>query len=56
VYSNLFFKEGIPAPAKIVINKYSNSHGNCLVPSMHFMGCVYEIIKVLMDYRKAVGA
>jgi len=56
VYSNLFFKQGIPAPAKIVINKYSNSHGNCLVPSMHFMGCVYEIIKVLMDYKKAAGA
>lgn len=54
LYSNLFFKKGIPAPAKIVINKYSNSHGNCLVPSMHFMGCVYELIKVLMDYRKAV--
>ena len=56
MYSNLFFRKGIPMPAKIVINKYSNSHGNCLVPSMHFMGCIYEVIKVLMDYRKAVAS
>jgi hypothetical protein len=44
----------VPAPAKIVVNKYANSHQNCLVPHMHFMAMVFDIIKVLQDYRKAV--
>lgn len=54
IYSELFFMAKIPAPAKIVVNKYSNSHQNCLIPHMHFMGMVFEIIKTLQDYRKAV--
>lgn len=55
IYSELFFMQKIPAPAKIVVNKYSNSHQNCLVPSMHFMAMVFEIIKSLQEYRKAVS-
>lgn len=55
IYSELFFMQKIPAPAKIVVNKYSNSHQNCLVPHMHFMAMVFDIIKTLQDYRKAVS-
>jgi replication factor C small subunit len=53
VYTDLFFMKRIPAPAKIVVNKYSNSHQSCLVPHMHFMGMLFEIIKALQEYRKA---
>jgi len=55
VYTELFFMKKIPAPAKIIVNKYSNSHQNCLVPHMHFMGMVFEIIKSLQAYRKAMS-
>jgi len=55
VYTELFFMKKIPAPAKIIVNKYSNSHQNCLVPHMHFMGMVFEIVKALQAYRKAMG-
>jgi len=54
VYSELFFMKKIPAPAKIIVNKYSNSHQGCLVPHMHFMAMVFEIIKALQSYKKAV--
>jgi DNA polymerase III delta prime subunit len=54
LYSTLFFMEKFPIPAKIVVNKYSNSHSSCLVPSMHFMSMIFEMIKALQDYRKAV--
>jgi len=36
------------------VNKYSNSHQGALVPSMHFMAMVFEMVKTLQDYRKAV--
>ena len=55
VYTELFFMKKIPAPAKIIVNKYSNTHQNCLIPHMHFMGMVFEIIKTLQEYRKAMG-
>jgi len=51
VYSNLFYSEGLPIPAKVIVNRYSNEHGDCLVPSMHFMSMVFEIVKVLQSYR-----
>jgi replication factor C small subunit len=54
VYTELFFGNQIPAPAKIIINKYSNGHQNALVPHMHFMAMVFDIIKSLQEYRKAV--
>jgi len=55
VYTDLFFMKKIPAPAKIVVNNYSNTHQSCLVPHMHFMGMMFEIIKVLQEYRKALS-
>jgi len=54
LYTQLFFMEKFPAPAKIVVNKYANSHQGALIPSMHFMAMIFEIIKSLQDYRKAV--
>lgn len=54
IYSELFFMKKIPAPAKIVINKYSNSHQSCLIPHQHFMAMVFEVIKALQAYRKAM--
>jgi hypothetical protein len=54
IYSNLFFNKDIPANCKIIINRYSNAHGDCLVPQMHFMAMIFEIIKVLIDYKKSL--
>lgn len=55
IYSELFFMKSIPASAKIIINKSSNEHQSCLVPHMHIMSMVFEIIKSLQAYRKAVS-
>ena len=54
IYTELFFNKKIPAQAKVVVNKYSNTHQNCLVPHMHFMAMLFEIIKSLKEYRKIV--
>jgi DNA polymerase III delta prime subunit len=54
LYETLFFKENFPVQAKVVVNKYSNSHQSSLVPSMHFMAMIFEMIKTLQDYRKAM--
>ncbi|HUU87783.1 MAG TPA: AAA family ATPase [Candidatus Glassbacteria bacterium] len=53
VYTELFFGNNIPAPAKIIINKYSNRHQNALVPHMHFMAMIFDIINSLQAFRKA---
>lgn len=54
VYTELFFMDKIPAQAKIIINEYSNKHQGCLVPHMHFMGMVFNIIKTLQEYKRIV--
>jgi DNA polymerase III delta prime subunit len=54
VYTELFFGDNIPAPARIIINKYSNGHQNALVPHMHFMAMIFDIINSLQAFRKAV--
>ena len=54
-YLNLFYNDKLPMTAKIIINKYTRDHGNCLVPSMHFVAMVYEIIKVANQYKSAAG-
>lgn len=53
VYNELFFMDKIPAPAKIIVNKYSLDHQNCLVPQMHFMAMIFDIIKALRDFKLA---
>jgi len=47
VYTSLFYNNNIPVPAKVIINKYTNLHGSCLVPSMHFCAMIFEICKCL---------
>lgn len=54
IYSTLFFNSQVPGNAKIIVNKYSNSHQESLIPSMHFCGFVFEIIKVLKEYESLV--
>jgi replication-associated recombination protein RarA len=54
IYTELFYADKIPAPAKIVVNKYTNGHQNALVPHMHFMAMVFELIKTLNAYKQAV--
>lgn len=54
IYSSLFFRNEVPVNVKIVVNKYTNTHGDCLVPSMHFMAMIFETIKSLQEYKKLV--
>ncbi len=54
IYSELFFKKEIPAQCKIIINKYTNSHNDCLVPTIHFSAMVFEMIKSIQDLNKAI--
>jgi replication factor C small subunit len=54
IYTELFFHKKIPPPAKIIINKYSNSHQGSLIPHQHFMAMIFAMTKALGDYKKAV--
>lgn len=54
IYTELFYMKKLPAPAKIIVNKAANSHQGCLIPHMHFMAMVFDIIKSLQAYKKAV--
>jgi len=56
IYSNLFFRKEVPATCKVIINRYSNTHGDCLIPQMHFMAMVFEIVKILREYRAMTAA
>jgi len=55
IYSDLFFMDKIPVPAKIIVNKAANEHQEALVPNMHFMAMVFSIIKALREYKIARG-
>jgi DNA polymerase III delta prime subunit len=52
VYVDLFNRPETPIPAKIIVNKFTNSHQDCLVPSMHALAMVYEIIEILQKYKQ----
>ena len=54
IYTKLFFNKSIPVPFKLIVNKYSNTHNNCLVDTMHFMGLVFEGIQELQKYASQV--
>jgi DNA polymerase III delta prime subunit len=54
LYTQLFFMKKFPSNAKIIVNKYSNSHQACLVPHQHFIAMVFEIIKSLQEYKIAM--
>ena len=51
IFGQLFNMSKMPVPAKIIVNKYTNSFGDCLIPSQHFSAMVYDIILVLQKYR-----
>lgn len=55
VYSDLFFRDTVPAVSKIIINKYSNSHVDCLLPHQHFLAMVFEVIQALQKYKQLTG-
>jgi replication factor C small subunit len=55
IYSDLFFRDTVPAHAKIIINKYSNGHADCLIPNQHFLAMIFEIIQVLQKYKSLTG-
>lgn len=52
VYSQLFNTEGLYPLIKVIVNKYANSHLNCLIPSMHYMAMIYESVKCVDEYMK----
>ena len=54
LYTQLFFMKKFPTNAKIVVNKYANSHQSCLVPHQHFIAMVFEIVKSLQEYKRAI--
>lgn len=47
IYTKIFDDENIPFLFKIIINKYANEHSNALLPKMHFMAMIYEILKLV---------
>jgi len=47
IYSTLFYMKDISVPVKIIINRYTNLHNSSLIPSMHFIAMIFEIIKFL---------
>ena len=55
IYTELFFRDNVPINVKILINKYSNGHNDCLVPSIHWMSLVFETIQTLQNYKKLTG-
>lgn len=50
IYEKLFQHKDVPVPAKIIVNKYSREHLNCLVPSMHCSAMVFEMIQSATVY------
>ena len=55
IYTDLFFRIEVPTNAKIIINKYSNSHVDCLLPHQHFLSCIFEVIQGLQKYKALTG-
>jgi DNA polymerase III delta prime subunit len=54
IYENLFSHKAIPVPAKIIINRYSRDHLNCLVPSMHVSAMIFEMIQSCNQYFASI--
>jgi DNA polymerase III delta prime subunit len=54
IYEKLFFKK-IAAPIKIIVNKASQEHQNCLNPVMHFTAMLFKIIKTMGEYHEMKG-
>jgi len=50
IYEQLFKHKAVPVPAKIIVNKYSREHLNCLIPSMHCNAMLFEMIQSTSQY------
>ena len=55
VYVDLFNRPEVPISAKIIVNKFTNSHQDCLVPAMHVLAMCFEVIEVLQKYKQLAG-
>ena len=55
LYLQLFSMNEIIPPLKIVVNKYCNSHKDCLIPPMHFLSMIFEMIFTLKKYYETIG-
>lgn len=55
IYTSLFFNEKLPLWAKIKVNKYSNLHQSCALPSAHFMAMVYDVVSAGMNFHSMFG-
>lgn len=54
IFESLFFNKDVPVPAKIAVNKYSNSYQGCLIPTMHFMSMIFEAVDLMNKYYGAI--
>lgn len=45
LYQDMFFDSNIPIWVKLIVNQFSGTHLNAMVPAMHIMSMVYSIIK-----------
>jgi replication factor C small subunit len=55
IYSELFFNKDVPVLAQVCINKYANGHRSSLIPSMHFLAMIFEIVKSFKSYNTLSG-
>lgn len=55
IFESLFFNKDVPVPAKLAINKYSNSYQGCLIPSMHFLSMIFEAVDLMTKYFSTIG-
>jgi len=47
IYTKLFDDKEVPFLFKILINQYANTHSDSLLPKMHFMALIYELVKLV---------
>ena len=51
VYETLFYERKINGLAKIIVNRYANTHSSAVVPAMHFTAMTFEIVKAIKQYN-----
>jgi len=55
IFETLFFSKDVPVPAKLAVNKYSNTYQGCLIPTMHFMSMIFEAVDLMNKYYTSIG-
>lgn len=51
IYTDMGFDKSYPLWFKIIVNKYSNMHMNCMIPELNLMSCIREAILVHKKYN-----